>query len=241
NDPLPTDMLAPLDEVVVNARAAVVAPTAGERGMQQDFEPSVFLAPWRFGSGAARIEPARRHAEPPTELPDGVMGPLRLDRGEGYAWCLAKRAETFFSRSRSMRSSRFSLRNRVNSSRSSFVSPLLPFVRSAWACRTQRLSAEAVRSNSRATAPTALPSSRTNRTAPSLNSSENRRRARRPPLPDRIRDIVSTFRNVSTETDQAQQVLAEPSHGVSYPCPRAIRLPLENADHLIAVSYGELV
>src|SRR5690606_11756120 len=38
---------------------------------------------------------------------------------------------------------------------------------------------------------------------PSLNSSENRRRARRPPLPDRIRDIVSTSRNVSTETDQA--------------------------------------
>jgi Tol biopolymer transport system component len=46
----------------------------------------------------------------------------------------------------------------------------------------QRPSAEAVRSSSRATAPTVLPSPRTNRTAPSLNSSENRQPGRRPAL-----------------------------------------------------------
>jgi hypothetical protein len=45
---------------------------------------------------------------------------------------------------------------------------------------------------------------KTNRTAPASNSSENRRRARRPPLSDRIRDIVSTFREMSTGSDQAQ-------------------------------------
>ena len=66
-----------------------------------------------------------------------------------------------------MRNSSFPFRSGVSSSRSSFIGPLLPFVRSARTCRTQRLSADAVRSNSRATPPTALPSSRTSRTAPS--------------------------------------------------------------------------
>jgi hypothetical protein len=99
-----------------------------------------------------------------------------------------------------MRSSRFSFRSRVSSSRSSFISPLLPFVRSARACWTQRPSAEAVRSSSRATAPTVLPSSRTKRTAPSLNSSENCRRVRRPRASLDMRDIVST----SYEADRRQ-------------------------------------
>jgi hypothetical protein len=47
-----------------------------------------------------------------------------------------------------MRSSRFSFRSRANSSRSSFISPLFPRVRSARACVTQCASADAVRSNS---------------------------------------------------------------------------------------------
>ena len=45
-------------------------------------------------------------------------------------------------------------------------------------------------------------------------SSENRRRARRPPLRDRMRGIVSTFRNVSTESDQAQS-LSRATRGAS--------------------------
>jgi hypothetical protein len=41
-------------------------------------------------------------------------------------------------------------------------------------------------------------------TARALNSSENRRRMRRVPVRDPISDIVSTFRKMSTESDQAQ-------------------------------------
>ena len=65
-------------------------------------------------------------------------------------------------------------------------------------------STDAVRSSSRATAPTVLPSSSTSLTAPSLNSSENCRRARRPSASFDMRDIVSTFRKMSTKSDQAQ-------------------------------------
>jgi len=36
-----------------------------------------------------------------------------------------------------------------------------------------------------------------------LNSSENRRRARRPGLGEDMRDVVSTFRKMSTKPDQA--------------------------------------
>ena len=84
------------------------------------------------------------------------------------------------------------------------VRPVLPFVRSARACFTHVARADGVRSNSRATAPTVLPSSITSRTAPVLNSSVNCRRARLPVFLDSILDIVSTFRNVSTKPDQAQ-------------------------------------
>ena len=54
------------------------------------------------------------------------------------------------------------------------------------ACLTHFVSADGVRSSSRATAPTVLPSSKTSRTAPVLNSSLNCRRARRPALRDPI-------------------------------------------------------
>lgn len=103
-----------------------------------------------------------------------------------------------------MRNSRFSLRSRASSSRSSCISPLRPFVRSACARVTQRLSADGVRSSSRATAPTVLRSSNTNGTAPVLNSSVKRRRARLPTLCDPILDIIATFRKLSTESGQAQ-------------------------------------
>ena len=64
-------------------------------------------------------------------------------------------------------------------------------------------SAEGTRSSSRATAATLLPSSSTKRTACCLNSSVNRRRTRRLRV-SAIRDIVSTFRKMSTKPDQAQ-------------------------------------
>jgi hypothetical protein len=69
-----------------------------------------------------------------------------------------------------------------------------------------------------ATAPTVFPSSRTSRTAPSLNSSENCRRRRRPPLLAAMRDIVSTFRNVSTKPDQA--------HGDGCPSSSSLHSPV---------------
>ena len=84
------------------------------------------------------------------------------------------------------------------------MSPLLPCVRSACPARTQPASAEGVRSNSRATAPTVRSSSRTSRTAPALNSSVNCRRTRRPALLDPILAIVSASRKMSTKPDQAQ-------------------------------------
>ena len=106
--------------------------------------------------------------------------------------------------SRSSCSSRFSLRSRPSSSRSTVVSaPDLPFVRSACARAAQARRADCVRSKSLATAPADLPSSRTSRTAPAQNSSLKIRRARRPPLFSML-DIVSAFRKMSTKTGQSQ-------------------------------------
>ena len=119
-------------------------------------------------------------------------------------WIHAKKAAAFFSTSRSMRSSRTSLRRRASSSRSTPVSPVRPLVRSACARRTHSANADGVRSSSRATAPTVLPSSRTSRIAPALNSSLHCRRTRLPAVRNPILDIVSAFRNVSTKPDQAQ-------------------------------------
>ena len=79
-----------------------------------------------------------------------------------------------------MRSSRLSFRTCASSARSSVVSPVRPFVRSARACRTQLPNADGVRSSSRATAPIVFLHLSTSRTAPALNSSENCRRTRRP-------------------------------------------------------------
>lgn len=114
---------------------------------------------------------------------------------------------------------RFSLRNRASPSRSAVVSPVLPPVRSARACSTHSRNADGVRSSSRATAPTVLPSSSTNRTAWARNSSLNCRRTRRLPLLHPMRAIVSTFRKVSTETDQAHPDRA-PSNDVDRACQR---------------------
>ena len=94
------------------------------------------------------------------------------------------------------------IRRRATTAPSSVVSPVLPLVRSARACFTHCARADGVRSSSRATAPTVLPSSKTSRTAPILNSSLNCRRARLPPFVDPILDIVSTFRTMSTKPDQ---------------------------------------
>ena len=49
--PITPDALAPLDEVILDARAAVVPAAARKRRVHQNLEASVFLHPLRFRSG----------------------------------------------------------------------------------------------------------------------------------------------------------------------------------------------
>jgi len=87
----------------------------------------------------------------------------------------SRRRPAFFKISRSSWRIRFSRRSRASSSRSAVVRPVFPLVRSARARFTHSRSAVSVRSRSRATLPTLLPSSSTSRTAWALKSSSNRR------------------------------------------------------------------
>ena len=102
--------------------------------------------------------------------------------------------------SRSMRNSRFSFRSRAHSSRSAVVSPRdRPLLRAVVARSIQVRNAATVRSRSRATRVTVLPSSNTRRTTPALNSSVTCCRARRAFLPGPMIAIRSAFRKVSTK------------------------------------------
>ena len=105
--------------------------------------------------------------------------------------------------SRSIRSCRFSLRSRASSSRSAVVSPVRP-LRAIGARPLHPLAERRSRSgrDRGPPAPTLLPSSSTSRTAWALNSSVNCRRARRLLGVSAIgRDIVSTFRKMSTKPE----------------------------------------
>jgi hypothetical protein len=90
----------------------------GERRMHQHFESSVVGPSRRLRSGTSGMKRARRDHRTTDTASGPVLASLRLGRREGYAWCLAKRGQNFLGRSRSIRSSRLSLRKRVNSSRS---------------------------------------------------------------------------------------------------------------------------
>ena len=70
-------------------------------------------------------------------------------------------------------------------------------------------STDAVRSSLRATVPTVWPSSSTRRTAPSLNSSVNRRRGRRAARPQPILEVASASRTISTGSDQCHAELGD--------------------------------
>jgi hypothetical protein len=190
--------------VLMDARAAIPLTARVERRSHQHAKTSVGLRVRRLRSTTCGVEAAGRDLQVLTELGDWELGLLRVDPSEDYAWCLAKRAAAFFKMSRSMRSSRLSFRNCASSARSSIVRPVRPFVRSARACQTQLANENGVRSSSRATAPIVLPSSNISRTAPARNSSENCRRTRRPDPCDPILAIVSAFRMMPTESDQAQ-------------------------------------
>src|SRR5436305_13537947 len=167
-DALATDPLLPLDEILVNPRTAVPLPAFFDRGPHKNLEPSISPRVRGLGSATRGVEAARRHVQVLTELGDWKLGPFRVDPGEDYAWCLAKKAAAFFRMSRSMRNSRLSLRSCVSSARSSVVRPVRPLVRSARACSTQLRNDDSVSPRSRAAAATVLPSSRTSLTAPIL-------------------------------------------------------------------------
>src|SRR5262245_18783437 len=200
---LAADLDLLLDQVLPDPRAAIALPAPLKRRSDQDTKASILLGMGRLRPCLPSVEPARRHSQRPALNPDRD-GPLRVDALKPHAWIFAKKAAAFFRISRSMRSSRFSLRNRESSSRSAVVSPVLPFDRSALACLTHDANDDSVRSSCRATAPTVRFSSRTSRTAPALNSSENCRRARLATGWDSMLDIVSTFQKVSTRSGQAQ-------------------------------------
>jgi len=98
------------------------------------------------------------------------------------------------------------LRSVASSSFSAVVAtPGLPLPRSARARSTQFRTLDSVRSRSRATCGMVLPSSRTRRTAPALNSSVKLLRGRFCFFPSAMSDTVPASRLVSTRSDQAQK------------------------------------
>ena len=72
------------------------------------------------------VEPARRDAAATDTARARDSGPSPRRSTRTSRWCFAKKAAAFFRMSRSIRSSRFSLRSRASSSRSAVVSPVLP-------------------------------------------------------------------------------------------------------------------
>src|SRR5690606_24791201 len=203
------DALLGFHEVVVDPRAAVGPPARLEQPVDDDLEALVGLGSRRRRAPLRGVEAGPRDAEGLAELCHRERGLLRGDARKLHVLSFAKKAAAFFRMSRSILSSRTSLRSRASSVRSSVVRPVLPLVRSARARSTHCRSADGVRSRSRATSPTLLPWSSTRATAPALNSSVNRRFARRPsrsaPF---IFAIVATSRQVSTGVDQAHDAPA---------------------------------
>src|SRR5207237_282835 len=118
--------------------AAVVAARVRERGLNQDAEALVFPRTRRFRSTPPGVKPARRDVQATTQDRHRMVGLFHGNEPESYRLCLAKKAVAFLRMSRSSARMRTSLRSRASSSRSSFISPLLPLVRSASACFTQR-------------------------------------------------------------------------------------------------------
>src|SRR5882762_3346566 len=202
--PLPTDPLFLLDQILVDPRAAIPLLTRGKRRAHKHAQLPIALSVGRFGSPAPGVIAARRDTQDLTHRRNRKHRLPRVNQRKRVAGSFAKKAAAFFRISRSSRSWRLSFRSRASSSRSAVVNPVRPCERSARARVTHARSAVSVKSRSRATAPTLLPSSRTSRTAWALKSSSNRRRDRRLLVVSAIGvDIVSAFRKVSTKPDQA--------------------------------------
>ena len=104
---------------LVDARTPVALFALGEGRPHQHSQSTVVARMRRFRARARRIEAAGRDVQRPTKSRDRELGLLRRNPGKRHAWCLAKKAAAFFRMSRSIRSSRFSLRSRASSVRSS--------------------------------------------------------------------------------------------------------------------------
>src|SRR5688572_14757352 len=205
------DGFAVLLQVLPQIGASVTMLAGGMERAQLCAQHQITLRPRGQCPFRPRIEAAGRDLQTAAQTRHRVPGLLRCDERKSHRWCFAKKAAAFFRISRSSWRIRFSLRRRASSSRSAVVSPVRPFERSARACLIHWVSGDGTRSSSRATAVTPLPSSRTKRTACCLNSSVKRRRGRRLRV-SAIADIVSTFRKMSTESDQAHVCERTPSN-----------------------------
>src|SRR3954451_8946684 len=204
SDALLADPLAVVDEIFPDARPTVRSTAGLVRRPHAHAQMAIAAGVGRFRAALPRVEAAARDLQTATQDRYRVGGLLRGDEPESYRLCFAKKAVAFFKISRSSWRMRFSLRSRVNSSRSLVVRPVRPCVRSARARLTQSRSAVSVKSRSRAAAPTVFPSSRTKRTALALNSSVNWRRGRLVGGSAIALDIVSSSGKMSTEADQPQ-------------------------------------
>ena len=131
NHAFPAHPVPLLAQVAVDAGTTIRTATRLMGGTNQHPELPVLLRTRRGRSPRPRIEPAAGHLEHLTEVRNRHRGLLRLDERESYSLSFAKKAAAFFRTSRSTRNRRFSFRSRRNSSRSSLVNPVRPFVRSA--------------------------------------------------------------------------------------------------------------
>src|SRR6476646_7379898 len=124
DDALATHALVLLDQIPVNARAAISLTAFMEGGTHQDAQAAIGLRVQGLRPTTRGVEAARRDVQILTELGHGELGLRRVDPSEHYAWFLAKKAAAFFRMSRSMRNSRLSLRRVASSARSSVVNPV---------------------------------------------------------------------------------------------------------------------
>ena len=204
HDPFAAHVLVLLEQILVDARAAVAMLALLERRPHQHFQSAIVARMRRFRTTLPGVEATAGDAQTPTENRDGVLGLLRGDEPKSYRLCFAKKAVAFFRMSRSSCRMRFSLRSRASSSRSAVVSPVLPLraigPRLAHPLPPATTASDPARARPRRPS---CPSSKTSRTAAGRELLVNCRRARRPVLLDPIVDIVSAFRKVSTKPDQA--------------------------------------
>ena len=102
----------------VNPRTTVSATAPHMRLGNQHAEPLILFGTSRRSPLPPSVIPSARHAEPRALFCHGIAGLPRLDERVFHSLCLAKKTAAFFNSSRSMRSSRFSLRSRDSSSTS---------------------------------------------------------------------------------------------------------------------------